>query len=63
MEDEKMVEIEDLFSKNDREKFRIDEKSFDVNACFSQNIERIYAELESSTKKNFERLIDNISLG
>jgi Asp-tRNA(Asn)/Glu-tRNA(Gln) amidotransferase C subunit len=63
MENEKMVNIEDLFSKKDRERFRIDEKSFDINACFAQSIQAIYPTLEDETKINFEKLIDNITLG
>lgn len=49
--------IEDLFTKEDREKFNVADKSFNKTSVFKNSIFDIAEELSPSTKKNFEELL------
>ena len=58
-----IVFIEDLFSKEDREKLSIDEKSFDRGAIFAQHYDKYVGDCCDETRNNFKNLIEKIVLG
>lgn len=61
--DKSVKEIEDMFTEEEREKHQIGLKSFDINACFAQNIIENYAELSDETVKRFNRIMSNLMMG
>lgn len=55
--------IEDMFTPEERERLHLDNKEFDVNACFAQNYAENIAGLSDETRGRFKTLIDSIMLG
>lgn len=55
--------IEDMFTGEERERFHLDNKEFDVNACFAQNYIDNFGSLSDETVGRFRRLLENIMVG
>ena len=55
--------IEDMFTGEERERFHLDNKEFDVNACFAQNYMDNIGSFSEETVGRFRRLLDNIMVG
>lgn len=63
MGDDHVTVIEDMFTPEERTEFHLDNKEFDVNACFAQNHDRNIDSLSDETKRKFTKLIENIMMG
>ena len=61
--DGKVTVIEDMFTKEERDRFHLDNKEFDVNACFAQNYMENIGSLSEETIGRFRKLIENIMVG
>ncbi|WII09713.1 hypothetical protein O8W32_02500 [Methanomassiliicoccales archaeon LGM-DZ1] len=62
-EDEKIIEIEDMFSSEDRKRLKVDLKNFDLNSEFAQNWETEVPKCSEETRARFEKVIGNVMLG
>ena len=58
-----MTVIEDMFTGEERERFHLDNKEFDVNACFAQNYMDNIGSLSDEPVGRFRRLLENIMVG
>ncbi len=63
MDGDKVTVIEDMFTAEERERFHLDNKEFDVNACFTQNYRENFGSLSEETVGRFRKLIENIMVG
>lgn len=63
MSNDHVTVIEDMFTPEERTEFHLDNKEFDVNACFAQNHDRNIDSLSDETKRKFTKLIENIMMG
>ncbi|TQS78752.1 MAG: hypothetical protein A3Q59_00015 [Methanomethylophilus alvi] len=61
--DEKIVEIEDMFSSDDRKRLKVDLKNFDLNSEFAQHWETEVPKCSEETRARFEKVIGNVMLG
>lgn len=58
--DSKFIEIEDLFSKEDRDKY-CNKKNYKLSSDFKNNIKKISRRISKETKENFKKLLDYLN--